>query len=225
MQTVAIDGSETMVGVYEGRLVPKTAIIVDKNDNDVTRNYVITYVPGTLEIRKNETKIKVTANSHTWEYDGQPHSDGGYTVEYDGTKYEVPANGSVKLPTDDVVKATVEGTVTNVADSADDNNVVTNVTITNKTGTVVSDQYKTITRVNGGLKITRRGDSEDEDKKVKIIAEPNTVGYDGQSHGAKLNAAGEIELGTSYTTARLVEGHYVDKNTLDFTGSQMNVGV
>ena len=225
VQTVAIDGSETMVGVYEGRLVPKTAIIVDKNDNDVTRNYVITYVPGTLEIRKNETKIKVTANSHTWEYDGQPHSDGGYTVEYDGTKYEVPANGSVKLPTDDVVKATVEGTVTNVADSADDNNVVTNVTITNKTGTVVSDQYKTITRVNGGLKITRRGDSEDEDKKVKIIAEPNTVGYDGQSHGAKLNAAGEIELGKSYTTARLVEGHYVDKNTLDITGSQMNVGV
>ena len=225
VQTVAIDGSETMVGVYEGRLVPKTAIIVDKNDNDVTRNYVITYVPGTLEIRKNETKIKVTANSHTWEYDGQPHSDGGYTVEYDGTKYEVPANGSVKLPTDDVVKATVEGTVTNVADSADDNNVVTNVTITNKTGTVVSDQYKTITRANGGLKITRRGDSEDEDKKVKIIAEPNTVGYDGQSHGAKLNAAGEIELGTSYTTARLVEGHYVDKNTLDITGSQMNVGV
>ena len=225
VQTVAIDGSETMVGVYEGRLVPKTAIIVDKNDNDVTRNYVITYVPGTLEIRKNETKIKVTANSHTWEYDGQPHSDGGYTVEYDGTKYEVPANGSVKLPTDDVVKATVEGTVTNVADSADDNNAVTNVTITNKTGTVVSDQYKTITRVNGGLKITRRGDSEDEDKKVKIIAEPNTVGYDGQSHGAKLNAAGEIELGTSYTTARLVEGHYVDKNTLDITGSQMNVGV
>ena len=225
VQTVAIDGSETMVGVYEGRIVPKTAIIVDKNDNDVTRNYVITYVPGTLEIRKNETKIKVTANSHTWEYDGQPHSDGGYTVEYDGTKYEVPANGSVKLPTDDVVKATVEGTVTNVADSADDNNVVTNVTITNKTGTVVSDQYKTITRVNGGLKITRRGDSEDEDKKVKIIAEPNTVGYDGQSHGAKLNAAGEIELGTSYTTARLVEGHYVDKNTLDITGSQMNVGV
>ena len=225
VQTVAIDGSETMVGVYEGRLVPKTAIIVDKNDNDVTRNYVITYVPGTLEIRKNETKIKVTANSHTWEYDGQPHSDGGYTVEYDGTKYEVPANGSVKLPTDDVVKATVEGTVTNVADSADDNNVVTNVTITNKTGTVVSDQYKTITRVNGGLKITRRGDSEDEDKKVKIIAEPNTVGYDGQSHGAKLNAAGEIELGTSYTTARLVDGHYVDETTLDITGSQMNVGV
>ena len=99
------------------------------------------------------------------------------------------------------------------------------MTITNEAGAVVNDQYKTITRVNGGLKITRRGDSEDEDKKVKIIAEPNTVEYDGKPHGAKLNAAGEIELGTSYTTVRLVEGHYVDETTLDITGSQTNVGV
>ena len=225
VQTVAIDGSETMVGVYENRLVPNAAIIVDENDNDVTTNYVITYVPGTLEIRKNETEIKVTANSHTWEYDGQPHTDGGYTVNYDGVDYPVAAGEFATLPTGDKVTATVEGSVTNVADSADDNNVVTNVTITNEAGTVVNDQYKTITRVNGGLKITRRGDSEDEDRKVRIIAEPNTVGYDGKAHGAKLNAKGEIELGTSYTTARLVDGHYVDETTLDITGSQTNVGV
>ena len=225
VQTVAIDGSETMVGVYEDRLVPNAAIIVDENDNDVTTNYVITYVPGTLEIRKNETEIKVTANSHTWEYDGQPHSDGGYTVNYDGVDYPVAAGEFATLPTGDKVTATVEGSVTNVADSADDNNVVTNVTITNEAGAVVNDQYKTITRVNGGLKITRRGDSEDEDKKVRIIAEPNTVEYDGKAHGANLNAKGEIELGTSYTTARLVDGHYVDETTLDITGSQTNVGV
>ena len=224
VHTVAIDGSETMVGVYEGRLVPNAAIIFDENDNDVTRNYVITYVPGTLEIKKNETEIKVTANSHTWEYDGQPHSDGGYTVEYDGQTYKVEAGGTATLPTGDVVTATVEGSVTNVADSADDNNVVTNVTITNEAGTVVNDQYKTITRVNGGLKITRRGDSEDEDKKVRIIAEPNTVEYDGKAHGAKL-VDGAIKLGTSYTTVRLVDGHYVDETTLDITGSQTNVGV
>ena len=225
VQTVAIDGSETMVGVYENKLVPKTAIIVDENDNDVTTNYVITYVPGTLEITQNEKTITITANSHTWEYDGQPHSDGGYTVNYDGVDYPVAAGEFATLPTGDKVTATVEGSVTNVADSADDNNVVTNVTITNEAGTVVNDQYKTITRVNGGLKITRRGDSEDEDKKVRIIAEPNTVEYDGKAHGAKLNAKGEIELGTSYTTARLVDGHYVDETTLDITGSQTNVGV
>ena len=224
VKTVAIDGSETMVGVYEGKLVPNTAIIVDENDNDVTKNYEITYVPGTLEIKKNETEIKVTANSHTWEYDGEAHSDGGYTVTYGEESYTVAAGESATLSTGDVVTAKVEGSVTNVADSADDNNVVTNVTITNKAGTEVNDQYKTITKVPGGLKITKRGDSKDDDKKVKIIAEPNTVEYDGKAHGAKLNAKGEIELDTSYTTVRLVEGHYVDETTLDITGSQTNVG-
>ena len=222
VQSVVISGTETAVGEYKNKLVPSEAKIVDADGNDVTKNYEITYVPGTLEIRKNETEIKVTANSHTWEYDGQAHSDGGYTVNYNGVDYPVAAGEFATLPTGDKVTATVDGSVTNVADGADDNNVVTNVTITNKAGTVVNDQYKTITRVNGGLKITKRGDSEDE---VKIIAEPNTVGYDGRPHGAKLNAANQIEVGTSYTTARLVEGHYVDKNTLDITGSQMNVGV
>ena len=222
VQSVVISGTETAVGEYKNKLVPSEAKIVDADGNDVTKNYEITYVPGTLEIRKNETEIKVTANSHTWEYDGQAHSDGGYTVNYNGGDYPVAAGEFATLPTGDKVTATVDGSVTNVADSADDNNVVTNVTITNKAGAVVNDQYKTITRVNGGLKITKRGDSEDE---VKIIAEPNTVGYDGRPHGAKLNAANQIEVGTSYTTARLVEGHYVDKNTLDITGSQMNVGV
>ena len=51
------------------------------------------------------------------------------------------------------------------------------------------------------------------------------MGYDGSAHGAKLNAANQIEVGTSYTTARLVDGHYVDETTLDITGSQTNVGV
>ena len=225
VQSVVIDGSRTKVGLYKDELVPKSAVIVDKTDKDVTENYEITYVRGTLEIKKNETEIKVTANSHTWEYDGQAHSDGGYTVNYNGVDYPVAAGEFATLPTGDKVTATVDGSVTNVADSADDNNVVTNVTITNEAGAVVNDQYKTITRVNAGLKITRRGDSEDEDKKVKIIAEPNTVEYDGQPHGAKLNDKGEIELGTSYTTARLVDGHYVDETTLDITGSQTNVGV
>ena len=217
--TYTFTGSQTVVGSSAN------AFTYTLNEGTNAGNYEVAKTEGMLTVTQNEKAIKVTANSHTWEYDGQAHSDGGYTVEYDGQTYKVAAGETATLTTGDVVKATVEGIVTNVADSADDNNVVTNVTIANRAGDTVNDQYKTITRVNGGLKITRRGDSEDEDKKVKIIAEPNTVGYDGSAHGAKLNAKGEIELGTSYTTARLVDGHYVDETTLDITGSQMNVGV
>ncbi len=217
--TYTFTGSQTVVGSSVN------AFTYTLNEGTKARNYEVAKTEGTLTVTQNEKAITVTANSHTWEYDGQPHSDGGYTVEYDGQTYKVAAGETATLTTGDVVKATVEGIVTNVADSADDNNVVTNVTIANRAGDTVNDQYKTITRVNGGLKITKRGDSEDEDKKVKIIAEPNTVGYDGSAHGAKLNAKDEIELGTSYTTARLVDGHYVDETTLDITGSQTSVGV
>ena len=220
LASVTVVGSQTLVGESANTITAHSL-----KGNTLVQNYTITYKPGKLTVTRNEKVIKVTANSHTWEYDGQPHSDGGYTVNYDGVDYPVAAGETATLTTGDVVKATVEGIVTNVADSADDNNVVTNVTIANRAGDTVNDQYKTITRVNGGLKITKRGDSEDEDKKVKIIAEPNTVGYDGSAHGAKLNAKDEIELGTSYTTARLVDGHYVDETTLDITGSQTSVGV
>ena len=217
--TYTFTGSQTVVGSSVN------AFTYTLNEGTKARNYEVAKTEGTLTVTQNEKAITVTANSHTWEYDGQPHSDGGYTVEYDGQTYKVAAGETATLTTGDVVKATVDGSVTNVADSADDNNVVTNVTIANRAGDTVNNQYKTITRVNGGLKITRRGDSEDEDKKVKITAADNTVGYDGSAHGAKLNAANQIEVGTSYTTARLVDGHYVDETTLDITGSQTNVGV
>ena len=209
VQTVAIDGSETMVGVYEGRLVPKSAVIVDENDNDVTRNYEITYVPGTLEIKKNETEIKVTANSHTWEYDGQPHSDGGYTVEYDGQTYKVEAGKTATLPTGDVVKAKITKTVTNVSDSVADNNTIDELTIVNAAGEDTKGQYKTISLIPGTLTITKRGAGEN---KVTIKANDNLgVVYDGQAHGEN-----------GHTDTNLAEGHHVETVTID--GSRINVG-
>ena len=217
LATVTIVGSQTLVGASANTITGHTL-----KDNTLAQNYTITYQPGELKVTQNEKAITITANSHTWEYDGQPHSDGGYTVEYDGKTYKVEAGKTAELPTGDTVTATVEGTVTNVADSVNENNKVTTVDIKNAAGEDTKGQYKTITLIPGTLTITKRGAGEE---KVKITAADNTVGYDGSAHGAKLNAKGEIELGTSYTTARLVDGHYVDETTLDITGSQTSVGV
>ena len=52
--TVTIDGTETLVGVYEDKLVPKNATIADGDGKDVTDLYEITYVPGDLTIKGNE---------------------------------------------------------------------------------------------------------------------------------------------------------------------------
>ena len=316
--TYTFTGSQTVVGSSAN------AFTYTLNEGTNAGNYEVAKTEGTLTVTQNEKAITITANSHTWEYDGQAHSDGGYTVEYDGQTYKVEAGKTVTLPTGDIVKAKITKTVTNVSDSAPNNNTIDELTIVNAAGEDTKGQYKTIPLIPGTLTITKRGAGEEKvkitaadntveydgqphgaklnaanqievgtsftvtnladghsvktlaidgsetdagvyanklvpgnavivdgngvevtanydityvpgtltitqrgsgDMKVVLTAANNTVVYDGQPHGAKLNAAGEIELGTSYTTARLVEGHYVDKNTLDITGSQMNVGV
>ena len=211
---VTVEGSQTAVGSSANTITGHKL-----KSNTLAKNYTITYKPGTLTVTQSEKVITVTANSHTWEYDGQPHSDGGYTVSYDGQTYTAAAGKTVTLPTGDVVSAAVEGTVTNVADSADDNNVVTAVVIQNASGTQTNDQYKTITLVPGALKITRRGAGE---MKVVLTAADNTAVYDGQPHGAKRNAAGAIEAGTSYTITNLAKGHSVQTVAID--GTETAVG-
>ena len=211
---VTVEGSQTAVGSSANTITGHKL-----KSNTLAKNYTITYANGTLTVTQSEKVITVTANSHTWEYDGQPHSDGGYTVSYDGQTYTAAAGKTVTLPTGDVVSAAVEGTVTNVADSADDNNVVTAVVIQNASGTQTNDQYKTITLVPGALKITRRGAGE---MKVVLTAADNTAVYDGQPHGAKRNAAGAIEAGTSYTITNLAEGHSVQTVAID--GTETAVG-
>ena len=211
---VTVEGSQTAVGSSANTITGHKL-----KSNTLAKNYTITYADGTLTVTQSEKVITVTANSRTWEYDGKEHSDGGYTVFYDGQTYTAAAGKTVTLPTGDVVSAAVEGTVTNVADSADDNNVVTAVVIQNASGTQTNDQYKTITLVPGALKITRRGAGE---MKVVLTAADNTAVYDGQPHGAKRNAAGAIEAGTSYTITNLAEGHSVQTVAID--GTETAVG-
>ncbi len=211
---VTVEGSQTAVGSSANTITGHTL-----KSNTKAQNYDITYVDGTLTVSKNEKVITVTANSRTWEYDGKEHSDGGYTVRYDGETYTVAAGESQKLPTGGLtLTATVVGTVKNVADSAKDNNKITVVAITDAAGNVVNDQFKTITLVPGTLTITKRGAGEE---KVILEAANNAVVYDGQPHGVCLTADGKVEAGTSYTITYLVDGHSVETV---ITGSRTAVG-
>ena len=211
---VTVEGSQTAVGSSANTITGHKL-----KSNTKAQNYNITYADGTLTVSKNEKVITVTANSRTWEYDGKEHSDGGYTVRYDGETYTVAAGESQKLPTGGLtLTATVAGTVKNVADSAKDNNKITVVAITDAAGNVVNDQFKTITLVPGTLTITKRGAGEE---KVILEAANNAVVYDGQPHGVCLTADGKVEAGTSYTITYLVDGHSVETV---ITGSRTEVG-
>ena len=211
---VTVDGSQTAVGSSDNTITGH-----ELKEGTLAKNYTITYKPGTLTVTQSEKVITVTANSRTWEYDGKEHSDGGYTVVYDGETYTVAAGESQELPTGGLtLTATVVGTVKNVADSAKDNNKITVVAITDAAGNVVNDQFKTITRVPGTLTITKRDAGEE---KVILKAANNAVVYDGQPHGVCLTADGKVEAGTSYTITYLVDGHSVETV---ITGSRTAVG-
>ena len=82
VKTVTIDGSKIDAGKYDDLLVPRDAKIVDADDNDVTKNYVITYVPGTLTINPVTEKVTVTieGNKRTELYDGTEKTAEGYQV-------------------------------------------------------------------------------------------------------------------------------------------------
>ena len=211
---VTVEGSQTAVGSSANTITGHKL-----KSNTKAQNYNITYADDTLTVSKNEKVITVTANSRTWEYDGKEHSDGGYTVRYDGETYTVAAGESQELPTGGLtLTATVVGTVKDVKDSAKDNNKITVVAITDAAGNVVNDQFKTITLVPGTLTITKRGAGEE---KVILEAANNAVVYDGQPHGVCLTADGKVEAGTSYTITYLADGHSV-KTVI--TGSRTEVG-
>ena len=211
--TYKVTGSQTVKGSSDNTFT------YELNKGTKSENYTIETKLGTLEVTANVKEIKITANSNSWVYDGLAHSDGGYTVEYEGEKYPVAAGGSVRLSTGDLVTATVTGTVTNVWDSADNNNEVTAVVIKNADNVDVTEYYKNITKVNGTLTITKRGlDPKDP---VTLKAMDNNVTYDGQPHGANLDN-GEIKVGISYTITNLVDGQHVD--TVTISGSQTAVG-
>ena len=133
IESVTIDGSKIDAGKYDDLLVPRDAKIVDVGGNDVTRNYAITYVPGTLEITKRgagEAKVKVIANDNTVTYDGEAHGENGYTTErlakghrvetvtIDGSKIDAGKYDDLLVPHDAKIV------------DADDNDVTKNYVIT-----------------------------------------------------------------------------------------------
>ncbi len=106
----------------------------------IASNYTITYINGTLTILPYVKSITVIGSSATKTYDGLPISDNSFTVE--GV-----------LPKGHRVLATVTGSATDVADSMEGNNTVTDVKIINSQDEDVTDNFTNINNINGSLMI------------------------------------------------------------------------
>ena len=90
IDSVTVTGSRTEAGSSAN--VPSAAKIVDAQGNDVTSNYSITYVNGTLTVNA-DTSASISATGYTGTYDGNSHEGVTDITLKDGKGNEIPREG------------------------------------------------------------------------------------------------------------------------------------
>ena len=188
-----------------------------ENAKDVSGKYSIDAKAGKLTIEPRPVTIKATDNSVV--YDGKVHGaneEKPYEVKAADAKSGL-VSGHEESNVNIGFTAIDVGTYTDKLEIAEGE-----VRIKIKNGDIdVTDNYD-INVEPGTLTITKRGAGE---MKVVLTAQNNTVTYNGKMHGAKLNDAGEIEEGTSYTITNLAKGHHVKNVVIDADGGRKYVGI
>ena len=164
-------------------------------------NYTASEASVPFEITPINTAVKVKSNDATFTYDGNEHSNNGYTVSFNGG---VTGN---KLSTGDTVNAVVTGKVKDVSDTADGNNKIESVTITNEAGDDVTSCYNIIKKNAGKLTVTS-------------ITNPIVVTADSTN---KVYNGNELTKNTyTYNNDVLLTGDTLEAT---ITGSQTYVGI
>jgi hypothetical protein len=115
--------------------VPSAAVIKSGSTN-VTSNYSITYVNGTLTI--DARAVTSTATNESWTYDGNTHNASN-------------TGSTTNLPTGHTATYSCSGSITNAGTAT---KTLSSVTIKNSGGTNVTSSF-TITKNNGTLTVTK----------------------------------------------------------------------
>lgn len=177
-QTAA--GNYTLDGLKDGTY---TLTVKDANGCEVSATATIEQIQSTLTI---------TANSNSWTYDGNAHSDPGFTVTFGTETHTVASGNTVTLNNNDVISnISITGSITNVTESPVANVVGTGITITRGTDDVTC--YYNLKTVNGQLNITNS-------TALTLTCEDKNKEYDGTA--LSYTATPSVTTGTtvSYST-------------------------
>ena len=203
IETVTISGSQTNVGRYENELKPADAKIVDAQGTDVTANYAISYVPGTLEIVGADTvTVTITEHGGNAKYDGTEKTVTGYDV----TNISNPlyTENDFTFSGDATIKGTDAGSYDMELKAADFQNTNANfpkvifvivdgtlkiskrsVTLTSATEDKV---YDGTALTNGTVTVTGDGFAEGEGASYNVTGSQTNVGWSDNSFTYELNA-------------------------------------
>ena len=138
--------------------------ITDAEENDVTANYAITPVAGTLTIDPIDVTVTIVGKNNTATYDSDEHSISGYTATANTALYDV--ENDFTFSGNATAKRTFVGTtMMNLAANQFTNTNANFATVTFK---VEEDGYQAITPVDEVV--------------VTITGHNNTTDYDGKEH-------------------------------------------
>ena len=157
LTSITLNGQETNVGEYDGKIVASAAEI-----GDSTGNYEITYVAGKLTINPLAITVTITGHFNSTNYDGEEHTVTGYDAEASSELYDV--ENDFTFSGTDTASRTDEGKT--MMDLKEDQfeNTNDNFTVTFE----VTDGYQEIVPV--------------EKVVVTIVGKNSTLPYDGEEH-------------------------------------------
>ncbi|MGN0818207.1 MAG: transglutaminase domain-containing protein [Candidatus Coproplasma sp.] len=170
------------VGTVENRMDVK---VYSEEGEEVTSNYAITYLNGTLAVTSRPIIIETASNS--WVYDGQAHSDGTHWV----VSGEYGLVGGHRTESYNLTQITDVGTADNVL----------SVRVFDGGDNEVTENYA-ITYVYGELEITRRP--------IIVKTFDYEWVYDGQPHSYDVHEVdpdGYVTLAVDANDYGLVSGH------------------
>ncbi len=166
-------------------------------------NYTASEASVDFEITQITTEVKVKSYDETFTYNGSEHTKNAYDVLWANNASAVTDN---KLPNGDKVTAEITGKVRDVKDTADGNNTIESITITNAEGVDVTSCYSNIVKAAGKLTVNPISTP------IVVTAGSDTKEYDGT----------ELTKNTyTYTDGVLLSGDMLEAT---ITGSQKFVG-
>ena len=145
-----VEGSQTAVGQSNNTVTSYTFT------NGSVQNYTVTTETGLLKVTDpaSPVALTITTNGHEWTYDGQAHSDVGYTLSIDGGTAITVTGETYELPNHDILTVTMPTTVTDFTTGTTNAGTVKimrdNVEVTNDV-----NKY-TVNKTEGSLKINKR---------------------------------------------------------------------
>ena len=114
------------------------------------QNYTASEASVDFEITPITTPVEIKSYDDTFTYNGSEHTKNAYDVLWANNASSVADN---KLPNGDKVSAVITGKVKDVKDTADGNNTIASVTITNADGEDVTNCYSNIVKSAGKLTV------------------------------------------------------------------------